>query len=94
MERLSPEWLRRRGFRSGQNYARVFVSRYAPYRMPLWFAVKSVQLLGAVMILPLVRLYSYSRYIGLSVRIAAALGQLSYCFSGKYYEEYRVRACP
>ncbi len=93
VDRLSPEWLRRRGFRSGQNYARIFISRYAPYRLPLWFMTKSVQLLGAAVTLPLIRLYSYSHYVGLSVRMAAAFGQLSYCFSGKYYEEYRVRAC-
>lgn len=92
-ERLSLEWLRRRGFRSGQNYARIFISRYAPYRLPLWFATKFVQLLGAAITLPLIRLYSYSRYVSLSVRMAAAFGQLSYCFSGKYYEEYRIRTC-
>jgi len=94
VDRLSLEWLRRRGFRSGQNYARIFISRYAPYRLPLWFATKFIQLLGAGLTLPLIRLYSYSRYVALSVRMAAAFGQLSYCFSGKYYEEYRIRACP
>jgi len=92
-DRISLEWLRRRGFRSGQNYARIFISRYAPYRLPLWFVTKSIQLLGATLTLPLIRLYSYSRYVALSVRMAAAFGQLSYCFSGKYYEEYRIRAC-
>jgi succinoglycan biosynthesis protein ExoM len=92
-DRLSPEWLRRRGFRSGQNYFRIFVSRYAAHKMPLWFVVKTAQLAGATVALPLVRLLSYPKYIALTVRIAAASGQLSYCFSGKNYEEYRVRSC-
>ncbi len=92
-DRLSPEWLRRRGFRSGQNYFRIFVSRYAAHKKPLWFVVKTAQLAGAMVALPLVRLLSYPRYIALTVKVAAASGQLSYCFSGKNYEEYRVRSC-
>lgn len=91
--RMTLGWLRRRGFRGGQNFMKIFVRRYPAYRKPLWFALKCAQITGAVLALPLVRLISYPLYVALTVRVAAASGQLSYCFSGKDYEEYRVHSC-
>ncbi|NMM28218.1 MAG: glycosyltransferase family 2 protein [Glaciimonas sp.] len=91
-ERLTLAWLRRREFRGGQNFMKIFVRRYPAYRKPFWFAFKSAQITGAVLALPLVRLTSYPLYVALTIRVAAASGQLSYCFSGKDYEEYRVHS--
>jgi succinoglycan biosynthesis protein ExoM len=89
--RLTLKWIRRRGFRSGQNYHRIFVSRYSSYRKLSWFVQKLMQLAGGIAVAPFVRLVSHSSYVALTVRIAAASGQLSCCFSGENFEEYNIR---
>lgn len=89
--RLSLQWVRRRGFRGGQNFTRVFVDRYPSHKKVLWFVKKITQLAGGLMLAPIFRLVSYPRYVTLTVRIAAVSGQLSYCFSGEDFEEYSVR---
>lgn len=91
-ERLTLTWLRRREFRGGQNFMKIYVRRYPAYRKPIWFALKCAQITGAVLTLPILRLLSYPQYVALTARLAAASGQLSYCFSGKDYEEYRVNS--
>ncbi|OGS95813.1 MAG: hypothetical protein A3K04_06845 [Gallionellales bacterium RBG_16_56_9] len=91
-ERLTVAWLRRRAFRSGQNFMKIFVRRFPFYKKPIWFALKSAQITGALLVLPLVRLTSYPRYVALTARLAAASGQLSYCFFGKDCEEYRTHS--
>lgn len=89
-ERVTLSWLRRREFRGGQNFMKIFVRRYPAYRKLLWFVLKCTQITGAVLALPMLRLISYPHYVALTIRVAAASGQISYCFSGKDYEEYRV----
>jgi len=89
--RLTLQWIRRRGFRSGQTYSRIFVTRYSGYRKILWFGTKILQLAGGVVMAPIIRCLSYPSYVALTVRIAAASGQLSCCFSGENFEEYSAR---
>lgn len=89
--RLTLAWIRRRGFRDGQTYQRIFVSRYSIFRKAGWFATKVAHLLSGVVAAPLVRFISYPSYVALTVRIAAAAGQLSCLFTGKNFEEYNVR---
>jgi succinoglycan biosynthesis protein ExoM len=91
-ERLTLRWLRRRGFRGGQTFRRIFVSQYPAYKKPLWFTIKCAQIVAVVLALPMVRLTSYSVYVALTVRVAGALGQLSHIFQGKDYEEYRTHS--
>ena len=52
--------------------------------------VKVLQLLGGGVIAPFVLIVSYSAYVRLTVRIMAALGQLSVVFSNYVYEEYHA----
>ncbi len=89
--RMTLTWIRRRGFRGGQTYQRIFVARYSIGKKAAWFALKIAQLLGGVVAAPVVRCISYPSYIALTVRIAAATGQLSRCFSGANFEEYNSR---
>jgi succinoglycan biosynthesis protein ExoM len=89
-ERLTLRWMWRRGFRGGQTFRRIVVSKYPAYRKPLWFMVKCTQIVIVALALPLLRMTSYRIYVALSVRMAGALGQLSHYFSGKNYEEYRT----
>jgi succinoglycan biosynthesis protein ExoM len=89
--RLTLQWIRRRGFRGGQTYRRIFVARYSTYRKGVWFATKLVQLTAGILMAPVVRLLSYPKYVALTVRLAAASGQLSSCFSGENFEEYNVK---
>lgn len=89
--RLTLQWIRRRGYRSGQTYRRIFVARYSLYRKALWFATKLFQIMTAILMAPVMRLLSYPSYVALTVRIAAASGQLSSCFSGEHFEEYNIR---
>lgn len=87
--RLTVEWVQRRGFRGGQSYAVVFVSRFSWPRKVAWFAVRTGQLLARLALAPVLRLLSYPDYVALSVKLAVSAGELSYCFSGKRFEEYR-----
>lgn len=89
--RMTLTWVRRRGFRGGQTYQRIFVARYPAAKKVGWFVLKTAQLLGGVLAAPIVRCVSYPSYIALTVRIAAASGQLSRCFSGANFEEYNTR---
>lgn len=89
--RLTLQWIRRRGFRGGQTYNRIFVRRYSNVGKTLWFALKTAQLISGVIAAPIIRLISYPSYVVLTVRIAAATGQLSCCFSGENFEEYNIR---
>jgi succinoglycan biosynthesis protein ExoM len=89
--RLTLQWIRRRGFRGGQTYNRIFVSRYSRVQKVQWFAIKTAHLAGGLMVAPFLRLISYQSYVALTVRIAAACGQLSRCFSGENFEEYNIQ---
>ncbi len=89
--RLTLQWIRRRGFRSGQTYHRIFVSRYSGGKKVRWFAIKTAQLAAGLVAAPLMRMLSYRSYVALTVRMAGAAGQLSCCFSGADFEEYNIR---
>lgn len=89
--RLTLQWIRRRGFRDGQTYHRIFVSRYSPLDKALWFVSKTAQLTGGLLAAPFARVVSYRSYVALTVRIAAATGQLSCWISGENFEEYNIR---
>ena len=88
--RLTLASLRRRGFRDGQNYARIFVKPTSPWRKLGWSIGKLAQLGGGLLLAPVMRCVSYRRYVALTVRLAAATGQLATLVSDGYLEEYRV----
>lgn len=90
--RLTHGWLRRRGFCAEQAFMKILLRRYTAYKKPLWFVLTLAQINCVVLALPLVRLMSYPR-VALTVWVAAATSQLSYCFSEKNHEEYRVHSC-
>ncbi|MYM76017.1 glycosyltransferase [Duganella sp. FT134W] len=89
--RRQPGWLRRRAFRSGQVYYRVFVRRYSRGARALWFGGKVVQLVGGLALAPLLRLASYRAFMTLTLRLAGTAGQLSRCLSRRDFEEYHAR---
>jgi succinoglycan biosynthesis protein ExoM len=89
--RLTLQWIRRRGFRDGQTYQRIFVAQFSTFRRVIWFFTKLFQLVTGILMAPFIRLLSYPSYVALTVKIAAASGQLSSCFSGENFEEYNVR---
>jgi succinoglycan biosynthesis protein ExoM len=93
-ERLRVGWARRRAFRGGQTYYRVFVRRYSRRAGALWFAAKSLQLLAGLAAAPLLRCASYPAFVALTLRIAGAAGQLSRCLARVDYEEYHARRQP
>jgi succinoglycan biosynthesis protein ExoM len=86
--RLTLQWVRRRGFRGGQTYKRIFVDRISRIGKLRWFAIKVVHLVSGLIAAPLLCLISYPTYVMLTVKIASTFGQLSVCFSRKYFEEY------
>ena len=86
--RLTLRWVWQRGFRSGQIFNRVFVSRYTAWRKCLWFGTKVTQVLIGLAAAPFLRVFSYPSCIAMTIRIAAASGQLSRCFNGGDFEEY------
>ncbi|MGZ3157855.1 MAG: glycosyltransferase [Burkholderiaceae bacterium] len=89
--RLTLQWIRRRGYRDGQTYRRIFVAHYSTFRRAVWFLTKLFQLVTGILMAPFIRLLSYPSYVALTVKIAAASGQLSSCFSGENFEEYNAR---
>jgi succinoglycan biosynthesis protein ExoM len=89
--RLTLKWVRRREFRSGQTYYKIFVTRYSMRQKAAWFVTKLMQLAGGILIAPMMRLISYPSYVVLTARVASATGQLSSCFSKKIVEEYGLR---
>jgi succinoglycan biosynthesis protein ExoM len=92
--RLQLDWARRRAFRGGQTYYRVVVRRYTRGAGALWFAAKSAQLLAGLALAPLLRLASYPAFVGLTLRLAGAAGQLSRSLVSRDYEEYHARRLP
>jgi hypothetical protein len=88
--RVTLKWLRMRGFRSGQTYNRIVISRYSSIKKLGWFLTKAFQLTSAIILAPFIRCLSYSDYVALTVRIAAASGQISRCFSENDFEEYNI----
>lgn len=89
--RLQPRWLRRRAFRSGQTYYRVFVRRYRAGAGVVWFSTKLLQLLGGLALAPLLRVASYPAFMALTLRLCGAAGQLSRCLGADNFEEYHAR---
>lgn len=88
--RVTLKWLRRRGFRSGQSFVRVFVARYSTEKKVIWFIQKIMYLVGGIIGAPFALLLSYSLFVRLTVKIMAMLGQLSIVFGNTVYEEYRT----
>ena len=88
--RVTLKWIRMRGFRSGQTYNRIVISRYSSLKKIVWFLTKTLQISSGVIAAPLIRCCSYPAYVALTVRIAAAAGQLSHCFSENNFEEYNI----
>jgi succinoglycan biosynthesis protein ExoM len=91
-DRVTLKWIRRRGFRSGQTYNRIVVSRYSFPKKVVWFATKTLQIFSGVIVAPVIRCLSYSTYVTLTVRVAAAAGQISHCFSAYKFEEYKAKS--
>jgi succinoglycan biosynthesis protein ExoM len=89
--RLTLKWVRQRAFSSGQTFVRIFVRQYTPYRKITWFVFKLMQLLAALLLMPFVRIVSYSFYVRLLVRVMGALGQMSVAFSDTVYEVYHAK---
>lgn len=88
--RVTLKWIRMRGFRSGQTYNRIVVSRYSSVKKIAWFVTKTFQISSGMLAIPFIRCLSYPAYVALTVRIAAAAGQLSHCFSENNFEEYNI----
>jgi succinoglycan biosynthesis protein ExoM len=87
--RLETGWMCKRGFRNGQIHTRSFTRRYPPSIQLRWLLVKPVQLLGGLLILPFLRLFSLPAYMRMLTRVFSAAGQLT-ALLGKtlYYREY------
>ncbi len=88
-ERLSVNWICRRGWRAGQSYTRVFVSRKSPAGKAAWIVSCLVLMLGGTLALPFVWLVSRSASVSLLTRVCYYAGKLSALFgSGLYFQEY------
>ncbi len=91
LERLRAGWMCRRRFRAGQNFTRVFVSRYSTARKA-FFVLKCLALLAAGSLsLPLAALFFPRRAVELLTRLCHVAGKLSALLgSGAYSEAYRL----
>jgi succinoglycan biosynthesis protein ExoM len=89
--RATMDWVRRRSYRSGQSFYRVFVRRDPALRRALWCARQAVQLAGAAAVAPLARLVSYTAFSELAAAAYRSAGQLTASFGAAQYEEYDAR---
>jgi succinoglycan biosynthesis protein ExoM len=90
-DRLQIGWMCRHGFRNGQIHTRSFIRRYPLHIKVRWFLVKPIHLLGGLLALPFLRLFSYPAYVRMLTRVFSAAGQLS-ALLGKtvHYQEYKA----
>lgn len=87
--RVTMRWVCRRAFRGGQCFYRTFVRRYSAGRKCIWLITKPLQLVGGVLALPLVRVFSLEMYARLALRVCSALGQLiGVLGESVYFKEY------
>jgi succinoglycan biosynthesis protein ExoM len=88
-ERLTVGWICRRGWRAGQSYTRVFVSRRSLAGKAVWTLSCLALMSGGALALPWVWLVSRPASVGLLTRVCYYAGKLSVLFgSGLYFQEY------
>lgn len=91
IERLTLKWVCQRGFRGGQSFYRVFVTRYPLWKKILWLGRQGMQVICAALLLPASRLVSYRFFVAICVRLCASAGQWTVIFSNNYFREYDSR---
>jgi len=89
-ERLTPRWVRRRGYRSGQSYARIVISSFTIRQKLFWFFKKCFHLISTLTVTPFARILSYSVFLETTVALCRVAGQLSIVLKFDHYEEYQV----
>lgn len=88
LSRLTHKWVWQRGYRSGQAFARIIVSRYPWWRKALRFINKMGKLVFTLFALPVAQLFPGHAHVDLLARFGGATGELSVFFSKKYFSEY------
>jgi len=88
INRVNPKWIRMRGFRSGQTFARIFLKEYFFSKKIKWFSKHFATILFGLIFLPFIRLLSYGKFIMLSMYVYKSLGNLSVIFNIRPYKEY------
>ncbi len=88
-QRLTIGWVCRRGFRSGQTNARIYMKEYSLPRKLYWLMLKITQILGGILITPIYLILSFPAFVRLLTYICGACGQLSTLFGkNTYFKEY------
>lgn len=88
LERTSIEWVRKRAFRGGQCFYRIFIRRYSKRKKVIWLLTKPLQFIVGLIAIPFLRLYSYPLYIRILCRVASSAGQLTGSIKAIRYREY------
>ena len=87
--RVDKIWLKRRAFRSGQNYYRIFISPQKIVKKTFCLAINILKIVFFVCTLPFSRATSTASYIKSLCRLYGVFGQVSAVFGEKLlYKEY------
>lgn len=89
--RVTDQWVRRRSYRSGQTFYRVFVRPLPPHRKAAWLAQKSLHAMAATLWAAATRAVRHRRHAEASAAMFRCAGQLSGLIRGHLIEEYDAR---
>jgi len=88
-ERKTFSWLCQRSFRGGQGWMLVIVKRYSLLQKTIWLTKKTFQLIIGVMLIPVLRILSYTTYAKIIFFSCSVAGQLTTFFKNyKFLKEY------
>lgn len=86
--RLTLKWICQRGFRGGQLYSRIIVSRHPARRKIMRTAAKTIQAAGIMAALPILFLSSRDLFIDQLTDLSAAMGETTAFFTKMQFSEY------
>lgn len=87
-ERMTFRFLRKRAYRGGQSYARIFLADAAFVSKILWFFKRLFYTGGIMLMIPVMSIFGSKRLLWAVRKLYLNIGQLS-VISGRYFYEYR-----
>ena len=87
-ERMTFGFLKKRSFRGGQSYARIFLPAASFLEKIFWFLKRFIYTLTAILLWPLALIFGQKYLARVTRKLFLNLGQLS-VLTGRYFYEYR-----
>jgi succinoglycan biosynthesis protein ExoM len=88
-QRMTINWLAKRAFRGGQNYAQVHLKNLSLSKRIIWFIRRFCYLALAIALFPLSLLLGKAKWVWALRKIMTNVGQLSMFVTDNAYQEYK-----